>query len=35
MEKELKQTLADLEEEPFLSQLQKKLEAGIDPMTIL
>ncbi len=35
MEKELKQTLADLEEEPFLSQVQKELEAGIDPMTIL
>jgi methanogenic corrinoid protein MtbC1 len=35
MENPIAQKLADLEEEAFLNLVQRELEAGVDPMTIL
>jgi methylmalonyl-CoA mutase cobalamin-binding domain/chain len=35
MEKPIVQKLADLEEEAFLNQVRRELDAGVDPMTIL
>ena len=35
MSKEIKQVLADLEEEAFLTQIRQELSAGTDPMVIL